>query len=236
MPGTSTGRPLFIPTWRPGFMPWPAERMLPTITWSTCSPSIPARERTSLPTVAPRSVAGVSLSEPPKVPIPVLRGVEMTISPVPLPLPKLTLYSFRLHHVRGYIKRQGPRRMVRASLYALRRAVLQLLVRPPLRLIQVAPVVGEHGIEEVHVGVDRLLGQRLGGLLLLALLLDQILREGPVVLGLRPEVVDDAVEEVLRHLRVELLRRDGTVRYRLVGLLERLGELLRRLVYLFLLP
>ena len=79
-----------MPTWRPGFMPWPAERMLPTITWSTWSPSIPARERTSLPTVAPSSVAGVSLSEPPKVPIPVLRGVEMTISPTPFPLPKLT--------------------------------------------------------------------------------------------------------------------------------------------------
>jgi hypothetical protein len=35
-------------------------------------------------------VAGVSLSEPPKVPIPVLRGVEMIISPIPFPLPKLT--------------------------------------------------------------------------------------------------------------------------------------------------
>jgi hypothetical protein len=95
--------------------------------------------------------------------------------------------------------------------------------------------VGEHGVEEVHVGVDLLLGQRLGRLLLLAMMLDQILGEGPVVLGLRTEVVDDAVEEVLRHLRVELLRRDGTVRDRLVGLLERVGELLRRLVYLLLL-
>jgi hypothetical protein len=89
IPGASTGTPLLMPTWRPGFIPWPAERMLPTMTWSTCSPSIPERERTSVPTVAPRSVAGTSLSAPPKVPIPVLRGVETTISPLPLPLPKL---------------------------------------------------------------------------------------------------------------------------------------------------
>src|ERR687898_1993786 len=134
MPGTSTGRPLFMPTCRPGFMPWPADRMLPTITWSTWSPSMPARERTSLPTVAPRSVAGVSLSDPPNVPIPVLRGVEMTISPFPLPLPKLTLYSFRLHLPRGYIKRQGQDHTTRATLYALR-----LLVGPPLHLVQVPP-------------------------------------------------------------------------------------------------
>src|SRR5215210_6729713 len=100
-------------------MPCPAESMLPTITWSTWSPSIPARERTSLPTVAPRSVAGVSFSEPPKVPMPVLRGVEMTISPFPLPLPKLTLYSFRLRLARGYIKRQGPDRTTQTSLYGL---------------------------------------------------------------------------------------------------------------------
>src|SRR3712207_7219117 len=25
MPGVVTGRPVFIPTWRPGIMPWPAE-------------------------------------------------------------------------------------------------------------------------------------------------------------------------------------------------------------------
>jgi hypothetical protein len=89
-PGVVTGSPVFIPTWRPGFMPWPAERMLPTMIWSTCSPSMPERLRTSLPTVAPRSVAGVSFSAPPYVPMAVLRGVEITISPFPLPLPKLT--------------------------------------------------------------------------------------------------------------------------------------------------
>src|ERR687885_1645338 len=60
---------------------------------------MPVLERLSWPPGAPRSVAGGSLSEPPKVPMPVLRGVEMTISPLPLPLPKLTLYSFRLYRV-----------------------------------------------------------------------------------------------------------------------------------------
>src|SRR5919107_3964684 len=167
MPGTSTGRPLFMPPCRPGFMPCPAESMLPTITWSTWSPSTPARERTSLPTVAPSSVAGVSLSEPPKVPIPVLRGVEMTISPLPLPLPKLTLYSFRVYLIRGYIKKGGPDHAARAPLYALQRLAFHLLVGPPLRLIDVTPVVGEHGVQEVHVSVDGLLGQRPGSLLLL---------------------------------------------------------------------
>src|ERR671920_1093425 len=146
MPGTSTGRPLFIPTWRPGFMPWPADRMLPTITWSTCSPSMPALERTSLPTVAPRSVAGVSLSEPPKVPMPVLRGVEMTISPLPLPLPKLTFSPSVYSRYRGYIKRQDPDHTARASLYTLECTALRLLVGSALYLVQVAPVVGEHRV------------------------------------------------------------------------------------------
>src|SRR5918998_309077 len=187
MPGTSTGRPLFIPTWRPGFMPWPAERMLPTITWSTWSPSIPARERTSLPTVPPSSFPGVSLSKPPKVPIPVLRGVEMTISPIPLPLPKLTFSPSVYSRYRGYIKRQDPDHTARASLYTLERTALRLLVGPALHFVQVAPVIGEYGVRAVHVGVHRLLG------------------------------------------------RDGAVRDRLVGFLQRIGELITRFVYLSLL-
>ena len=77
-----------------------------------------------------------------------------------------------------------------------------LLVGPPLQLVQVALVIGEHGVEEVRVGVHRLLGQRHGGLPLLDLLLDQVLRQSPVVLGLGPQVVDDAVEEVLRQLGI----------------------------------
>jgi hypothetical protein len=47
---------------------------------------------TFLATVVPRSTAGTSLSDPLKVPIAVLRGVEITIS-VPLLLEKL-IFSF----------------------------------------------------------------------------------------------------------------------------------------------
>src|SRR5215211_6770942 len=185
MPGTSTGRPLFMPTWRPGFMPWPAERMLPTITWSTCSPSIPARERTSLPTVAPRSVAGVSLSAPPKVPIAVLSGVEMTIS-VPLPLlPKLMVLLPLRFPAKEYIIRQGPGPEEIPDLSGFHvKPFFTLLPGALLGLVQATPVVGEHRVEEVHVGVHRLLGEGLGSLLLLALLLDQVFRQSPVALGL----------------------------------------------------
>src|SRR5215217_5900926 len=146
------------------------------------------------------------------------------------------LFSFRLLSIRGYIKRQGPGHTAQASSYTLQRGALRLLVGPALHLVQVALVVGEHGVQEVHVGVHRLLGQRLGGLLLLALLLDQILRQGPVALGLGPEVVDHPVEELLGQLGVELLCRDGPVSERLIGFLDRVGELLGRLAYLLLCP
>jgi hypothetical protein len=83
--------------------------------------------------------------------------------------------------------------------------------------LRALPRAGEHGVEEVHVGVHRLLGESLGGLLLLALLLDEVLGQGAVVLGLGPEVVDHAVEEVLGELRVELLGGNRTVGESLVG-------------------
>src|SRR5215210_3296985 len=117
-------------------------------------------------------------------------------------------------------------------LYALWHLASLLLVGPPLRLIEVALVVGEHGVQEVHVGARGLLGQRPGGLPLFALLRDQILRERPVALSLGPQVVDHTVEEVLGQLGVELLGRDGAVRYRLVRFLQRVGELLRRFINL----
>src|SRR5215210_7706706 len=145
------------------------------------------------------------------------------------------LFSFRLLSIKGYIKRQGPDHKARAPLYALQRVALRLLIGPALYLVQVAFVVGEHGVEEVRVGVHRLLGQSPGGLPLLALLLDQVLRQSPVALGLGPQVVDNAVEEVLRQLGVELLGRDGAVCDGLVGFFQRIGELLRRFVDLFLL-
>src|SRR2546426_2555871 len=80
MPGTRLGRPAFRATCRPGFIPWPACNTFPTITWSTCPGCSCASSNIPLATVAPRSEAGISLSMPPKVPIAVLRGVEMTIS------------------------------------------------------------------------------------------------------------------------------------------------------------
>ena len=60
------------------------------------------------------------------------------------------------------------------------------LSRDLLGCLRALPRVREHGAQEVQVGVDRLLGESLGGLLRLALLLDQILSQGPVVLSLSP--------------------------------------------------
>src|SRR5215210_7043780 len=210
--------------------------MLPTITWSTCSPSTPERERTSWPTVAPRSVAGTSLSAPPKVPIPVLKGVEMTISPLPLPLPKLMVLLPLRFRGKEYIKRQGPEPGEVPGLSGFHvKPFFTLLPCALLGLVQATPVVREHRVEEVHVGVHRLLGEGLGSLLLLALLLDQVLRQSLIALSLAPEVVDHAVEEVLGQLGVELLRRNPTLGQRLIELLDRLGEPIGRLVYLLLL-
>src|SRR5215211_4225862 len=122
------------------------------------------------------------------------------------------LFSFRLFSIRGYIKRPGPGLLWSGPFYTrLECFALRLLVGPALHFVQVALVIGEHGVEEVRIGVHRLLGQRPGGLPLLALLLDQVLRKGPVALGLGPQIVDNAVEEVLRQLGVELLGRDGAV-------------------------
>ncbi|CAA9411171.1 MAG: hypothetical protein AVDCRST_MAG01-01-1624 [uncultured Rubrobacteraceae bacterium] len=64
----------------------------------------------------------------------------------------------------------------------------------------------------------------MGGLLLLALLLDQVVRQRSVVGRLGPQVVDNPVEELLRELRVELLRGDRPVRQSLVRLLDGAGE------------
>jgi hypothetical protein len=58
------------------------------------------------------------------------------------------------------------------------------LSRDLLGCLRTLPRVSEHGAQEIHVSVDRLLGESLGGLLLLALLLDEILSQSPVVLCL----------------------------------------------------
>src|SRR5215218_2237780 len=69
--------------------------MLPTITWLMRAGSTPERSITALPTVAPRSVAGTSLSAPPNVPIAVRRGVETTMSAALLPKPIVHHLSVR---------------------------------------------------------------------------------------------------------------------------------------------
>jgi hypothetical protein len=71
---------------------------------STCSGSRPDRLKTSWATVVPRSTAGTSLSVPLKVPMAVLKGVEITISVPLLPLPKfmILLFYFR-YHLRGIL-------------------------------------------------------------------------------------------------------------------------------------
>src|SRR5215207_4833550 len=69
--------------------------MLPTITWLMRAGSIPERASTALPTVAPRSVAGTSLSAPPNVPIAVRSGVETTMSAALLPKPIVRHLSVR---------------------------------------------------------------------------------------------------------------------------------------------
>src|SRR5919202_3332587 len=113
MPGTLLGRPALRATWRPGFMPWPAWSTLPAITWSTRSPATPERDRTSLATVAPNSVAGMSFRVPPNVPIAVRNGVETTTS-APSVRMLTAHYSFRLRDlnlystaVRAYARRRA---------------------------------------------------------------------------------------------------------------------------------
>src|SRR4029450_4056555 len=69
--------------------------MLPTITWLMRAGSISERSITALPTVAPRSVAGTSLSAPPKVPIAVRSGVATTMSAALLPKPIVCYLSVR---------------------------------------------------------------------------------------------------------------------------------------------
>src|SRR5215210_3418754 len=105
---------------------------------------------TSLPTVAPRAVAGTSFRAPPKVPMAVLRGVEMTIS-VPLPLPKLMLFlSFLLPIPRVSYQRlcnkTGPKRLPTngSGISA---------PRLPRRPLDVRPVEVERGVEELGVGI-----------------------------------------------------------------------------------
>ena len=108
------------------------------------------------------------------------------------------------------------------------------LSRAPLGRCDAALVEGEHRVYEVHVGINGLLRKRLGGFSLSLLLIRQSLGHLAVLVGLAAQVVDDPIEEGVRHLDVEFLGRDGTAGHRLVRLPKGIGELLGRFTDLLL--
>src|ERR671917_5825 len=168
--------------------------MLPTITWFISSASIPDREMTSLATVVPRSTAGTSLRDPPKVPTAVLKGVEITIS-VPLPLAKLMLllYSVATYPILPLTKRPNGTNATAAL--------------PPTTLVpgplNAGSIKLERGVEEPHIGIHPLLGEVLEDLLLLG---GGLQEQRPAALELVAERFDDVFEEVLGELHVPFLR------------------------------
>src|SRR5215203_6299731 len=156
-------------------------------------------------------------------------GPAPTASPAPRPrnIPARPSPRRRKTKTKGRVSRPGPSSC--SFCWALPpRGV-------PLGALQVPLVVGEHGVEKVHVGVHGLLRERLRGLALPLLMLDELARGLAVALRLSAETTDDAVEERLRHLGVELLRGNAALRNRLVRIPQRRRELLRRLVDLLLL-
>src|ERR1700682_1230644 len=80
MPGTKTGTPPPIAAWRAGFILLPAWMTLPMTTLPIVAASSPDRLSVSRTTAAPRSGAGIVLSEPLKAPIAVRTGLQRTIS------------------------------------------------------------------------------------------------------------------------------------------------------------
>src|SRR5918997_2279949 len=78
-------------------------------------------------------------------------------------------------------------------------------------------VVGQGRVEEVHVGLILFLGG-----------LEELLRHGPVGLGLLPVLPVEGVEHVLCEARVPLLQGHCVVEKSLVGVLRGLHEPLRR--------
>src|SRR5690348_9077725 len=82
--------PAFIAAWRAGFWPTPAVSTWPITTSETCSAGTPARSRTFLMTIAPRSDAGVFAKAPPNLPIGVraaptmkMSSMEVLLDPLP---------------------------------------------------------------------------------------------------------------------------------------------------------
>ena len=78
--GISSGKPDFTAACLAVFWPRPAWITLPMITSSTNSGLIPALLTASLITNAPKSTAGTSFKDPPKVPIAVLTALTITTS------------------------------------------------------------------------------------------------------------------------------------------------------------
>ena len=108
------------------------------------------------------------------------------------------------------------------------------MLRTPLGCLHASLPVGEHRVYEVHVGVNRLLGDGLRGLRLTLVLLGQPLGRLPILLGLGTQTVDGLLEEDLGKLGGALLGGDAGVSDHLVGLHEGVGELLGSLIYLLL--
>src|SRR5919199_5838853 len=180
--------------------------MLPTITSSTCSGSRPDRLRTCVATVVPRSTAGTSLSVPPKVPMAVLKGVEITISVSLLPLPKfIVLLCFRYHlcgmlpPTRYPTPTQQSKNKEPNSINSLRPAALLF---PVSGSFGTGTVEFERGAEELPISIHPFLREALEELLLPG---DGFHEERPATLELITERFDDVLEEVLDELHVALL-------------------------------
>src|SRR5918998_5523163 len=89
----------------------------------------------------------------------------------------------------------------------------------------------EHRVYKVHVGVYRLLGERLRSLYLALLLLGDLLARLPSALCLGTQVLYGSVEEVLRKASVLLLYIDTLLRSSPHRLHEGISELFGRLVH-----
>jgi hypothetical protein len=78
--GTELGIPDLISAWRAGFWPLPAVRTWPRMTSETISGFTPACSSSARMTVAPKSGAATLASEPPNLPMAVLKAPAITMS------------------------------------------------------------------------------------------------------------------------------------------------------------
>src|SRR5258707_3627468 len=89
--GTDTGTPPLIAACRAGFILLPAWITLPSITLPTAAASSPSLRKRCRTTTAPRSAAGIVLSDPLNAPIAVRTGLQRTTSGVDM------IYLYRRH-------------------------------------------------------------------------------------------------------------------------------------------